>query len=244
MYWKSQTIKKDDKTGRGTAGNLSYEELANFAVRVKSGLANDDISFYRDDIKNPDFITLSITLDSCTDTEMIQSIRTGLEKLMETLVSIYGKKPVTDESLNREEILAYLDAKDDITAYVFYAKYFARCSYNGIDRFAFSFSINGFVTGLLNLFYRKCYAAALSALGVYIVLYFAINIGALVLLLLFCGLMGPYFIYKRFRSVQKKTQSITDREQRLTAMKELGGVNMWFALLAIVIVIAGFFIGF
>jgi hypothetical protein len=55
MYWKSQTIVKDDKTGRGTSGNLSYEELANFAVRVKAGLANDDISFYRDDIKNGSF---------------------------------------------------------------------------------------------------------------------------------------------------------------------------------------------
>jgi hypothetical protein len=258
IYWSSNHAMYDDDEKRGRQGSIKFEDLANFSVSIKPD--ENSIVFYPNDVKAFEFVVLEIKLskklktgDEKKNKELQTLIKNTLTRLIDACIGEYGKKSVHDESLNVDEIKAFLGEGDpDNAAYAAYTKFFAKNSINGVDKFSVSWSyfiktwrdagLAGIIPAVFTLFYRKCYLPGFLSIVGFFVVYILIGdpnlwFIPLLLLLLFYSLFTPYFVFRKFRSIQRKTKHITDNEKRLETISTLGGVNYLFVFIGLALFI-------
>jgi hypothetical protein len=129
-----------------------------------------------------------------------------------------------------EAIEAYID-KPEVVDY--YKDAFKKYSIAGVDQFAWHWSWWAFGGGMFYLLYRKLY---LEALG-YFVLFMVVGAFPFISILLWIvsGGVLPYFVYKRYKKIKAQVEAnLSDPQEQLAALRELGGVNKWAIWVAVV----------
>jgi hypothetical protein len=124
--------------------------------------------------------------------------------------------------------------------YEWYKYAFNQYDLNGTPTMKWVWSWWAFFGGAAFLLYRKTYLAALIVFMISVVLSVIPIIGFIFAILV--GGYGTYSIYKRYINKKLEIESkITDENERILAMQEIGGYNQWvvwfyYLLLAITII--------
>ena len=110
---------------------------------------------------------------------------------------------------------------------LWYANAFSKYEINGIEKIQWKWSWWAFFGGIWFLFYRKAYAAAGGLFLISVVAQFFIPFAGIIIPI-FMGGFGTYFIYKVYKTKKIEIEAIhRDEEQCIETMAEVGGYNQW-----------------
>jgi hypothetical protein len=142
----------------------------------------------------------------------------------------HDNKGVTMALEESEAIKAYIGTEKTLA---FYEEAFKKYSVAGVDQFAWHWSWWAFGGGMFYLLYRKLY---LEALG-YFILFMVVGAFPLISIVLWIisGGVLPYFVYKRYKKIKAQVETnLSDSQEQLSALRELGGVNKWAIWVAVI----------
>jgi hypothetical protein len=133
-------------------------------------------------------------------------------------------------TITEDEFAAFIGGKAEK-----YLLKFRKFSVGGIDRFSASWHWPAFLVGFWWLLYRKMYLWAF----VYFILLFIpyANVAAWITL----AVSGNYFYYRYARGEILRVKTLQPSGDILKPLSELGGVNKWVPVFAIVVSAAAFF---
>lgn len=138
----------------------------------------------------------------------------------------------SDETYENEMIEAFIDKPSET---LWYQNSFQKFNFEGVDTMKWNWSWWAFGTGFLYLLYRKQYIASLSLFFLSVIVGF-IPFGTLIIMILSGG-YSTYFVYKGYKKARFVVENtISDREKRVAAMREVGGYHQWVVWLYIALV--------
>lgn len=138
----------------------------------------------------------------------------------------------SDETYENEMIEAFIDKPSET---LWYQNSFQKFNFEGVDTMKWNWSWWAFGTGFLYLLYRKQYIASLSLFFLSVIVGF-IPFGTLIIMILSGG-YSTYFVYKGYKKARFVVENtISDREKRVAAMREVGGYHQWVVCLYIALV--------
>ncbi len=134
-----------------------------------------------------------------------------------------------------------IDENRAIEAYIntpktvdFYKEAFSKYTISGIEKFSWQWSWWAMFGGMFYLLYRKLYLEALA----YFLLFATVGMIPVVGLVLWIlsGAVLPFLVYKRYKKTKTQVEeNISNEEEQLHALQELGGVNKWAIWLGVAV---------
>ena len=237
IYWKTTGSTVDGKNKN--KGSIHLEELNKYSSKIEKKMLNVQITLKNPDLNSNGPFEYMIQM-AITDEEFITAIKQVFGKLthLSEDPTVKNTEDIskntntstasTPKSYELEKFEAYISPNggDDETVLT-YKKKFKPYNTNGVEKFAFNWSWSGFLLGFIFLFHRKAYKEAGIVFAGSFLLSLILPVVGPIISFVCMGVLSPYLLYKRFKSIESKIEStIDDREKRIESFKEMGGTNL------------------